>query len=356
MYNAVMLLYIHIPFCDSKCSYCSFNSYVDKFPLRESYMKALHEQLLFELERFQVKDGDIETLFIGGGTPSTVSPGLYAPLFKTLRPYLAENAEITSEANPNSATQAWLEGVRNLGVNRISFGVQSFNDEKLKLLARAHKADDAVNAVHTAKAAGFDHISIDLIYAVAGDDKALLQHDLEQAFSLPIDHLSAYALTIEEGTPFQETPEMSSERLELTTWLFKEIETHGFEQYEISNFGRYRSRHNLGYWQYKDYIGLGSGAVGFLKDTRYYPTPSVEAYIDNPMDIREEKLDDEAIQTEKVFLGLRSVVGVDTAILSPDERRRADILVDEGKLRLDTGRYYNPDYLLSDELALFILT
>ncbi|MDX1295023.1 MAG: radical SAM family heme chaperone HemW [Sulfurimonadaceae bacterium] len=351
-----MLLYIHIPFCDSKCSYCSFNSYVDKFPLRASYMQALHTQLLFELERFNVQKGDIETLFIGGGTPSTVSPELYTPLFETLRPYLAENAEVTSEANPNSATQAWLNGMKHLGVNRISFGVQSFNDEKLKLLARAHKADDAVNAVRTAKSVGYEHISIDLIYAVAGDDKALLQYDLDTAFSLPIDHLSAYALTIEEGTPFQQTPDMANERLELTTWFLEEIKARGFEQYEISNFGRYRSRHNLGYWQYKDYIGLGSGAVGFLKDTRYYPTPSVEAYIDNPLDIREEQLDDEAIKTEKVFLGLRSVVGVDTAILSPAERQRAEILVEEGKLRLVAEHYYNPDYLLSDELALFILT
>jgi oxygen-independent coproporphyrinogen-3 oxidase len=351
-----MLLYIHIPFCDSKCSYCSFNSYVDKFPLRRSYMEALQKQLSFELQRFDVHEGAIETLFIGGGTPSTVVPEHYAPLFEMLRPYLAENAEITSEANPNSATASWLRGMKALGVNRISFGVQSFNDAKLKLLARAHNAGEAVRAVKDAEAAGFKHISLDLIYATACDTRELLEHDLETAFSLPIDHLSAYALTIEEGTPFASTPEMAREQLELTTWLFQKIEAHGFEQYEISNFGRYHSRHNLGYWQYKDYIGLGSGAVGFLKETRYYPTPSVEGYIANPLDIREERLDAEAIKTEKLFLGLRSIVGVDAALLDDAEKERADLLVAEGKLILESGRYYNPDYLLSDELALFIIT
>ncbi len=350
-----MLLYIHIPFCDSKCSYCSFNSYVDKFPLRRAYMEALQRQLDFELRRFAAGPGSIETLFIGGGTPSTVAPELYAPLFGMLEPYLAEGAEITTEANPNSATAAWLAGMRALGVNRVSFGVQSFNPGKLKRLARAHTADDALRALRDARSAGFEHLSLDLIYGVEGDTRALLQHDLETAFSLPIDHLSAYALTIEEGTPFAATPEVAHEKLELTTWLFDQIMARGFEQYEISNFGRYRSRHNLGYWQYKDYIGLGSGAVGFLKETRFYPTQSVEGYIADPLQIREERLEPDEITTEKLFLGLRSVVGVDPAILDTAQRGRAELLVAEGKLRREGERYSNPDYLLSDELALFIL-
>ncbi|MDX1296241.1 MAG: coproporphyrinogen III oxidase family protein, partial [Sulfurimonadaceae bacterium] len=219
-----------------------------------------------------------------------------------------------------------------------------------------HKAFDAVTAVNNARDIGFEHLSIDLIYAVAGDTKELLQNDLDTAFSLPIDHLSAYALTIEEGTPFQETPQMSQERLELTTWLFEAIAKRGFAQYEISNFGRYRSRHNLGYWQYKDYIGLGNGAVGFLEDTRYYPTASIVGYIADPLNIREEQLSGDDIKTEKLFLGLRSIVGVDADILDLEEKKRADILVEEKKLHFDKGRYYNPDYLLSDELALFILT
>ena len=159
-----MLIYIHIPFCDSKCSYCSFNSYVDKFSLKETYMQALLKQLSFELQRFGATQNSIETLFIGGGTPSTVEPELYEPIFTLLRPYLQEDAEITTEANPNSATYEWIVGMKNLGVNRISFGVQSFNDEKLKFLHRAHNKDDAIIAVQNASKAGIKNISLDMAF------------------------------------------------------------------------------------------------------------------------------------------------------------------------------------------------
>jgi len=316
-------------------------------------MQALLVQLKEEISHYALKPQSIESLFIGGGTPSTVKAELYKPLFELLKPYLRPEAEITSEANPNSATAEWLEGMKALGVNRISFGVQSFNDEKLRKLGRAHKAEDAVSALHRAKAAGFEHLSIDLIYAVDGDTKALLEHDLEEAFKLPIDHLSAYALTIEEGTPFAATPEIAHEKLALTEWFLGEIK-HRFTAYEISNFGDYRSQHNLGYWQYKDYIGLGSGAVGFLKAQRFYPNSDVQSYIDNPLDISSEQLSPAAIKTEKIFLGLRSCVGVSETILSEREQQRAQLLVTEQKLTYKEHRFYNPDYLLSDELALFI--
>lgn len=318
-------------------------------------MNALSQQLEYELKHYDVKHGEIETLFIGGGTPSTVAPELYEPLFTRLKPFIKKDAEITSEANPNSATSVWLSGMYALGVNRISFGVQSFNSDKLKKLARAHSSDQALSAIKNAAKIGFKNLSLDLIYATLGDTKALLEHDLKMAFSLPINHISAYALTIEEGTPFAKTPHMAKERLELTQWLFNTIASNGFKQYEISNFGHYESIHNQGYWHYKDYIGLGSGAVGFKKDTRYYPTSSVEDYIANPLDIAPEKLNSEDIRTEKLFLGLRCNIGVDTSILNVQEQKRAQLLVEEKKLTIDNGRYYNSDYLLSDELALFIM-
>ncbi|WP_372999659.1 radical SAM family heme chaperone HemW [Sulfurimonas sp.] len=349
-----MLLYIHIPFCDSKCSYCAFNSYVDKFHLKEKYLKALLIQLDFELKRFDANVQTIESIFIGGGTPSTVSPHLYKPIFQLINPYLQDDIEITSEANPNSATNEWLKGMFELGVNRISFGVQSFDREKLKLLNRAHQSQDAKNAIINAKEIGYKNISLDLIYATLGDTKELLEHDLETAFSLPINHLSAYALTIEEGTPFESKPYMSKETLKLTTWLFKEIEKSGFKQYEISNFGKYKSTHNLGYWKYKDYIGLGSGAVGKLSLQRFYPTTIVEDYISNPLDIRTEELTLEDKKIEQIFLGLRSCVGIDYDILNDQEQKRAEILVDEKKLLLKNGRLYNDEYLLADEIALFL--
>lgn len=349
-----MLLYIHIPFCDSKCSYCAFNSYVDKFHLKEDYMKALLIQLKFELKRFETKAQTIESIFIGGGTPSTVSPELYKAIFKQLKPYLKDNIEITSEANPNSASKEWLSGMFDLGVNRISFGVQSFNKAKLKLLNRAHQAQDAKNAIIDAKDIGYKNISLDLIYATLGDTKELLDYDLNTAFSLPINHLSAYALMIEEGTPFESKPHMSKETLKLTTWLFKSIQNSGFKQYEISNFGTYKSTHNLGYWEYKDYIGLGSGAVGKLGLQRFYPTTNVEAYISNPLDIKVENLTTEGKKMEQIFLGLRSCVGIDADILNEQEQKRAVILVNEKKLILKNDTFYNNEYLLADEIALFL--
>lgn len=317
-------------------------------------MEALCTQFLFEIKRFDVTPKSIESLFIGGGTPSTVSPKLYEKLFYMLDPYLAENIEVTSEANPNSATLEWLEGMFALGVNRISFGVQSFNKEKLRLLNRAHNASQAEEAILNAQKIGYKNISLDLIYATLGDTKELLENDLLMAFSLPINHLSAYALTIEEGTPFESKPYMSKERLSLTSWLFKKIKKFGFTQYEISNFGSYRSSHNMGYWEYKDYIGLGSGAVGKLGLERYYPTTSVEAYIENPLDVRVERLTQEDKKMEQIFLGLRSCVGVSKNILDKNELQKATLLVDEKKLIFQNDTFYNNDYLLADEIALFI--
>jgi len=347
-----VLLYLHIPFCDSKCHYCAFNSYVDKFELKADYMNAILIQLNSELKRFQVTPNSIETLFIGGGTPSTIKPELYIPFFKLLKPYLKDDAEITTEANPNSATSIWLKGMKELGVNRVSFGVQSFNDRKLKMLGRNHTPLMATEAVKNAKNAGFENISLDLIYGTAMDSKELLQNDLDIAFSLPINHLSAYSLTLEENTPFFTKAEVQNDDENIAYWFTKNIP---MPQYEISNFGTYRSKHNLGYWQYKDYIGVGCGAVGFLKDKRFYTQKSVEEYIKNPNNIDIENLDNKAIKSEKILLGLRSIVGFSKELLTKEEIERTIYLVEDKKLILKENRFYNPNYFLSDEIALYIM-
>ena len=350
-----MLLYIHIPYCDSKCHYCSFNTYVDKFDTREAYMHALYKQVVFELERFGAKENSIETLFIGGGTPSTVAPELYAPIFALLTPYLQKNAEITTEANPNSASKSWLEGMKKLGVNRVSFGVQSFDAEKLKRLNRAHNPQQAEDAINDAHALGFKHISLDLIYNYQGDTESLLLRDIKTAFSLPIDHISAYELTIEDGTKFATTPEVRQADDNLAFFVTEQIEKRGFKSYEISNFGTYQSQHNKGYWQIKDYIGAGAGAVGFLKDRRFYPSTSIEAYVENPLHRTEEVLTDEELLTEKIFLGLRSSVGIEKDALSADMSQRATLLCNEKKLHDTKTHFYNANFFLSDELSLYIL-
>ena len=350
-----MLLYIHIPYCDSKCHYCSFNTYVDKFDTREDYMQALYTQLSFELQRFEAKKGSIETLFIGGGTPSTVHPNLYRPIFELLKPYLQKDAEITTEANPNSATKEWLEGMKKLGVNRVSFGVQSFDADKLRALNRAHNPKQAKDAILHAHTLGIKNLSLDLIYNYQGDTKELLLSDIKQAFELPIDHISAYELTIEDGTKFSVTPEVRQEDENLAFFVSEEIEKRGFKAYEISNFGKYQSKHNKGYWEIKDYIGAGAGAVGFLKERRFYPTTDIESYIDNPLNITEELLTAEELLTEKIFLGLRSNTGIKKTSLSPQMQNKAEELCKENKLRSNKNIYYNVNFFLADELSLYIL-
>ncbi|HIP61057.1 MAG TPA: coproporphyrinogen III oxidase family protein, partial [Sulfurovum sp.] len=321
-----MLLYLHIPYCDSKCHYCSFNSYVDKFDTRQSYMGAIVKQLEYEIKHFKVSKHSISTLFIGGGTPSTIDPELYKPFFQMINPYLVNGAEITTEANPNSAKDDWLRGMYALGVNRVSFGVQSFDAGKLKALGRNHTAEQAISSIHVAADIGFKHISLDLIYNYQNDSKELLDKDIKQASKLPIDHISAYELTIEAHTPFASTPEVRQDDEELAFFVAKSIEALGLEQYEISNFGKYQSLHNKGYWELDNYIGIGAGAVGFLGDTRYYPQTDIESYINNPLKISPEKLSTDELLTEKIFLGLRSCIGVELDMLPSDMTKRAEIL------------------------------
>jgi len=328
---------------------------VDKFDTRDDYMKALYKQLSFEIKRFGAQKNSIKTLFIGGGTPSTVSPELYTPIFELLDPYLEKNAEITTEANPNSATHLWLQGMKDLGVNRVSFGVQSFNEKKLKALNRAHTPQQAKEAIENARKLGFEHLSLDLIYNYKEDTKALLSSDIEQAFELPIDHISAYELTIEDGTKFSSTPEVQQDDEKLAFFVADEIQKRGFQHYEISNFGIYQSRHNKGYWELENYIGAGAGAVGFLKDTRYYPQTNIESYINDPLKITKEHLSQDELLTEKIFLGLRSCIGIEKSILSDKMIKKAQILCNENKLIADDTHYYNNNFFLSDELALYIL-
>ncbi len=349
-----MLIYLHIPFCDSKCHYCAFNSYVDKFDLQKKYMDAISEQLKVELSIFLLKKNSIKSLFIGGGTPSTIKPDLYKNFFDIVMPYLSQNVEITTEANPNSATSDWLKGMKELGVNRVSFGVQSFNEEKLKFLGRNHNKNSALKAALNANKIGYKNISIDLIYGTKMDTKALLLSDLSTALTLPINHLSAYSLSIEENTLFFKTPSVAKDSVRLARFFTNEIIKNGFSQYEISNFGTYQSVHNLGYWQHDDYIGIGAGAVGFLKNKRFYTSSSIEDYIKKPQQKNIEILSNNDIHVEKIFLGLRSKIGILKDEFNKKETRNIDILLKEEKLTCTENRIFNNDYFLSDELALFI--
>lgn len=353
-----MLLYIHIPFCDSKCFYCAFNSYTTLHSLRDDYMVSLEKQLKYELEK---NNANIETIFIGGGTPSTISAKKYKKIIKTIKPYIKNhqnNIEITIEANPNSASKQWLEDIYKIGFNRISFGVQSFNDEKLKFLGRNHNHKQAIEAINNASEVGFININCDIIYDTKLDTKKLLDNDLEIIKTLPINHLSAYSLTLEEGTKFYNKSSVQVENIELANYLFKQLKILGFNQYEISNFAKNnsaKSKHNLGYWQYKEYLGIGCGAVGCNNNKRYYGQKDVQKYINNPLEYEnEEKLTSNDILVEKVLLGLRCEVGVELEIFNDIQKEKTYELINLNKLKIKNNRIYTVDFMLADELCLYL--
>jgi len=339
------LLYIHIPFCDSKCHYCAFNSYTNLNHLKKEYFNAIKTQFLKEKTQY-------DTLFIGGGTPSTMNIEFYEKLFNLLNPYIKNTKEITIEANPNTSYK-WLKEIKNFGVTRISFGVQSFNEEKLKFLNRNHSKKQAINAIENAKKAGFNNINLDLIYSTAIDSKELLQKDLKLAFSLPINHISAYSLTIEENSKWQGDYSKRKNNEELEVWFINSIKSY-FSQYEISNFGK-PSLHNLGYWLGCEYTGIGAGAVGYKNQMRYYTQENVYEYIKNPTLYQYEKLTKNDIKKEKIFLGLRSIIGFNENLLNKEEKKKVEILIDENRLFKKGVKIFANDFLLADALTNFIL-
>ncbi|MDR3177842.1 MAG: radical SAM family heme chaperone HemW [Campylobacteraceae bacterium] len=348
-----MILYLHIPFCESKCPYCAFTSYTDKNAVKKRYAEAIVKQLEFELERFGARN--IESVFVGGGTPSTFAPELLKPFMDILAPFLSKNAEITTEANPNSASLKWLLNMRELGFNRVSFGIQSFDDKKLKFLGRIHSSEEAKKAVLNAWEVGFGNISVDIIYGTKADTKKLLQNDIKTASSLPVNHLSAYSLTLEENTPFFGRQNVKKESLHLAEYLVESLKGEGFLQYEVSNFSRgYECFHNKQYWRHESYIGIGCSAVGFADKKRFYSNENLEEYVKSPLAQRIESLSDEDLRLERLFLAMRSNIGISLEFFSTQMKSKIDMLLKDKKVYIKDGRLYNSNYFLADEIALFL--
>lgn len=348
-----MLLYAHVPFCESKCPYCAFGSVVGRDKMAKDYFDAMIVDFKSQAQKFALKKGEISTLFIGGGTPSVIKASFYEPFFKEISPFLSDDAELTSEANPNSATIEWLTKMRKFGLNRISFGAQSFFEDKLKFLGRTHSSKQIYKAVEMSKISGFDNINIDLIYGTKLDNKKRLAKEIENVKNLEISHLSAYSLTLEAKTPFYGKFAYKKDSPTLAKFLINQIENIGLKQYEISNFGRVCS-HNLGYWQAQNYIGVGAYAIGFLDDHRIYSPENLDQYLKDPCAKKIEHLSSDEMKLERLFLGFRSIVGVEASELSKEQISRANILKQAKKLDFKDGRYYARNFLLADELALFV--
>ncbi len=282
-------LYFHIPFCKHRCAYCDFNTYAGQDGSIPAYVRALCREI--ELVGLASPGLGIGTIFFGGGTPSLLTQVQYRDIFQAIhRSFNVESgAEISLEANPGTVSQPYLVSLRELGFNRISYGVQSANPAELRMLERIHSYSDVVNAVLWSHKAGFENLNLDLIYGLPEQSLGDWQHSIQLIAGLHPQHISAYALTLEHGTPFGRwaargllpipDPDLAAEQYE---WTMDFLGENGFAQYEISNWslpGR-QCQHNLQYWRNLDYLGLGAGAHGYANGCRYSNLLRIKTYID----------------------------------------------------------------------------
>ncbi len=317
-------LYIHIPFCLSKCPYCSFVSWPGMDGLYQRYVAALLREA--EGLRPDVSELPLSTLFMGGGTPSLLAAEEVAAIVTGCKEIFGfrDQAEISIEANPKTIDLEKLTLLRCSGINRLSIGVQSFNDRELKALGRPYSAADAATAIHLARAAGFDNISLDLMYGLPGQDHKSWRQSLEQALSLTPDHLSLYELTVEQGTPYHlqlgkgllELPD-EEEIAAMDQITASLCQGAGLAHYEISNYARpgYECRHNINYWQNGPYLALGAGAFGCVAGRRQQRISDPLRYCEliesgQSVIVEEECLEREASFRESVIMGLRMHRGV----------------------------------------------
>ncbi len=288
-------LYLHIPFCMHRCAYCDFNTYAGQQASIPAYVKALCREIEFTGQSArQTGEGAVpavHTIFFGGGTPSLLSPEQFKAILEAVHTnfILTGDVEVTIEANPGTVTPARLKELRRLGINRLSYGVQSANPEELHQLERAHDFFDVIEAVTWARRAGFDNLNLDLIYGLPEQGLETWQTTVRRALDLHPTHFSAYALTLEHGTAFgrwsargllaQPDPDLAAEMYE---WAGMTFEEGGYSQYEISNWSRpgLECRHNLQYWRGWPYLGLGAGAHGYANGYRYSNVLRIKTYIE----------------------------------------------------------------------------
>jgi len=341
-------IYVHIPFCKSRCKYCDFFSTI-QLERRHEYVDAL----LAEWEEWKINSNlwnNPRTLYFGGGTPSLLETNDIHRIISSILPSdFSKDVEVTLEANPGDLSLEKLQALRSCGVNRLSIGIQSFNNHLLHTIGRRHNATDAMQAVRNAQEAGFDNISIDLIYGLPGETMEIWDQDINQALELKVQHISCYCLSYEENTPLsqmlvrgeiQETNEDELNRM--YDYLCAKLSANGIFQYEVSNFAtkNKHSQHNSSYWNSTPYLGLGAGAHSFDGIKRWWNPDNLDMYIDGIRShslLREEEvLTPEQHHMEKVMLGLRTTAGIDCQEVAFD---KAMSMVKMGWLRKDNGRW-----------------
>jgi oxygen-independent coproporphyrinogen-3 oxidase len=359
-------LYVHVPFCRGKCAYCDFYS-VGDLSLIPAWRKAVEQEILYHAGTF----APFDSLYLGGGTPSVLAEADLAALMEAIHRHfsLGPASEITMEINPEDADFEKLHGYRRLGINRLSIGVQSFDDEELRFLGRRHNARQAQKALLWARAAGFDNLNLDLIYGLPGQTLTGWEKTLAAALAFRPEHLSCYQLTVEPGTALARRTSgrpLVSEEKEREFFLFtgEYLEGAGFFHYEISNFARGEGnycRHNLKYWQRQPYLGLGPAAHSFDGRKRWWNHRSLADWLEalNRGELPaagEEVLTPEQVRLERLLLGFRTKRGVEFGHLAGDrwQENLAD-LASRGWLKVEEGRAVPTlqGYLLADRLPLY---
>lgn len=322
-------IYIHIPFCVQRCSYCDFYKEISSDDKKiDAFVDALLQEI--ELRKDYLRKEDIATVYFGGGTPSVLKPEHFESIFYLLRSHftICADAEITMEANPDDLTEAYLKSLSPLPFNRLSIGIQSFNDKRLKALNRRHNAAQAYAAVANARKFGFKNISIDLIYGLPNQDLADWEAQLDAVFELEVEHISAYGLSYEEGTALWKQREKGlvmpvddDTTIEMFKLMRQKMHEQNFEAYEISNYAKtgFRSKHNSAYWKFVPYLGLGPSAHSFDGLSRQWNVSSIQQYksgiCDQESFFEKEQLTEQDFYNDYVMIALRTSEGIDLDFL-----------------------------------------
>lgn len=371
-----MTIYIHIPFCIKKCNYCDFYSISTKdTSLIKKYIDAVKKEIVLQAENLKKnnKNQSISSIFIGGGTPTSISLTYIKSILETINQnfIIDKDCEITIEANPG--TDIDFYELRNISINRISIGIQSFNDEELLLLGRIHNGNTAFETLKTAKKY-FNNINADLIFSIPNQTSSSLALTINKLLECDIQHISAYSLIYEPNTKLYNKlqqkeiiPKNDNEDADFYKYIYTTLKNNNYIHYEISNFAKegFQCRHNLNYWQHNEYIGIGSAAYGYINNKRYYNFYDINKYCDlldkDKMPIENiEILSKENLFTETIFLGLRSE-GISLSLLTEDNIRYCKYLEKENlgyfykKNNNTIFRLTSAGYFICDEITLKLL-
>lgn len=319
-----LAIYVHIPFCKSKCKYCDFASFANKEILVDEYVKKLIEEI--EQKAYMCKEHVVSSIYFGGGTPSHIHQKYIEKILQTINTnYIVSNeAEITIEINPGTINKDKLVKYKEIGINRLSFGLQTTQDNLLKYIGRIHTFNEFKENYMLARKIGFSNISVDLMFGLPTQTIEGFSSSIDEVILLNPEHISSYSLKIEENTPFYEMnkkgllklPSEDNER-QMYYLLKNKLKENGFVHYEISNFAKegYYSRHNTAYWERQDYLGFGSSAASCFNEVRYENERSIEEYLEQIKPKVEEVLTEDDIYIEKIILGLRLLSGIDSKVV-----------------------------------------